>query len=117
MWSQEAQEQNFNISKIVMIFSTVFNKDLVDFIVVYHSIVISTLKLLVLMITWSYFQRFDEISYHYCFERLKFCSRASCDHKKEIQVLLQVVQHGGGTRIAGYVHWNNQKYLEVAKTV
>ena len=54
---------------------------------------------------------------HNCFERLKFCSGASCDHKKEFQVLLQVVQDGGGTRIAGYVHWNDQKYLEVAKTV
>ena len=32
-------------------------------------------------------------------------------------MLLQVVQDGGGTRIADYVHWKNQKYLEAAKTV
>ena len=38
------------------------------------------------------------------FERLKFCSGASCDHKKEFQVLLQVVQDGGGeTRVGGYI--------------
>ena len=31
-------------------------------------------------------------------------------------MLLLGLHVGGGTRVGGHVHWNNQKYLKVVKT-